>query len=396
MLAEVPRFHRAATAAARPTTADDPTLGRVPRRRRLLRLLRRATSRSRWCRCVWSCGDARRAAYPARHLFALPRPPRHAPGDRLARPGAPSSAVRRPTSTGSSTRLPDVRRGERGHRRDPARRRGRRAHGRRPGRDATTASSSPPTPTRRSPCSPTPTPEEKRRPRRDHATRATRPGCTATPRCCPGRRAARASWNYRIDAATRPADGVTVSYWMNRLQGLEDADDHVVTLNPAGRVDPATVIGADELRRTRSSPPRRSRPPQRLRTAGGDRLAFAGAHLGWGFHEDGCRSGVEAAASLGVRLVSRRSLPRPCRRSSSARSATPGAPRCSTRFTHRPLPVARRPRRPAPAALADAAARPLRRPRPPRPGRLGGGIRGDVERFLRTPRRRSSTPTTGS
>ena len=114
----------------------------------------------------------------------------------------------------------------------------------------------------------------------------------------PHRRAARASWNYRA-RCDRPADRAAVSYWMNRLQGLEDVDDYVVTLNPSGYVDPESVIARMSYAHpvfTREA----VAAAQRLRSAGGDRLAFAGAHLGWGFHEDGCRSGVEAAASFGT------------------------------------------------------------------------------------------------
>jgi predicted NAD/FAD-binding protein len=86
---------------------------------------------------------------------------------------------------------------------------------------------------------------------------------------------------------------------MNRLQGYEQAEDLVVTLNPDDRVDPTRVIA--EMTYTHPVFTHQAvAAASRLRSAGGPRLAFAGAHLGWGFHEDGCRSGVAAAESFGV------------------------------------------------------------------------------------------------
>jgi predicted NAD/FAD-binding protein len=115
----------------------------------------------------------------------------------------------------------------------------------------------------------------------------------------PRRPAARASWNYSTTCTGPTARGVVVSYWMNRLQGLEDTRDYVVTLNPEGSVDESTVIA--EMTYTHPVFTAAAvEAASRLSLAGGDRLAFAGAHLGWGFHDDGCRSGVEAAARFGA------------------------------------------------------------------------------------------------
>ncbi|WP_029136937.1 NAD(P)/FAD-dependent oxidoreductase [Nakamurella lactea] len=115
----------------------------------------------------------------------------------------------------------------------------------------------------------------------------------------PRARGARASWNYLVPSHGDPADGPVVTYWMNRLQGLPGERQFLVTLNAADRIDPVSVIARMEYRHPVYDVPSagaRARLPE-LNTPV---TAFAGAYHGWGFHEDGCRSGVAAAAAFGV------------------------------------------------------------------------------------------------
>ncbi|GHJ37143.1 NAD(P)/FAD-dependent oxidoreductase [Streptomyces sp. TS71-3] len=116
----------------------------------------------------------------------------------------------------------------------------------------------------------------------------------------PGARGARASWNYLMPSCRAPVESVRVSYHMNRLQRLAATRDYLVTLNAADRVGTGHVLA----RMVYEHPVytlRSVAAQQRLAELGTAVTAYAGAYHGWGFHEDGCRSGVEAAAALGVR-----------------------------------------------------------------------------------------------
>ncbi|MET9855468.1 FAD-dependent oxidoreductase [Streptomyces sp. NPDC006450] len=110
---------------------------------------------------------------------------------------------------------------------------------------------------------------------------------------------ARGCWNYRLSGC-RPTDAhVRVSYDMNRLQGLDGPEPYVVTLNAGKEVRPELVLAEMEYEHPVYTT--ESVAAQRLLPAlSGPVTAFAGAYHGWGFHEDGCRSGVAAAAALGV------------------------------------------------------------------------------------------------
>lgn len=110
---------------------------------------------------------------------------------------------------------------------------------------------------------------------------------------------ARASWNLTMPSCEADAGRVRVSYDMNRLQRLDAPENFVVSLNGADRVAEDRVLA----RMTYEHPvytPESVAAQRRLPGLGGPVTAYAGAYHGWGFHEDGCRSGVEAAAALGV------------------------------------------------------------------------------------------------
>ncbi|MET4136751.1 FAD-dependent oxidoreductase [Pseudarthrobacter sp. PvP090] len=111
---------------------------------------------------------------------------------------------------------------------------------------------------------------------------------------------AKASWNYRLPACDARPDKVLVSYDMTRLQRLAPADlgRYIVSLGESELIADNTVIERMVYEHPQYTPDSLA-AQQRILALGDDRLAFAGAYHGWGFHEDGALSGVRAAARLG-------------------------------------------------------------------------------------------------
>jgi predicted NAD/FAD-binding protein len=115
-------------------------------------------------------------------------------------------------------------------------------------------------------------------------------------RLLPRARRAWASWNVRVPAAAQGAP--TLTYWMNNLQPLPTRRTWCVSLNSTDLVDPATVAA----RRRYEHPVfdvaarRAQRRLPEIQGSGG--VVFAGAWCHNGFHEDGLRSAHEAVAAL--------------------------------------------------------------------------------------------------
>jgi predicted NAD/FAD-binding protein len=121
-------------------------------------------------------------------------------------------------------------------------------------------------------------------------------------RLMPKRRGAWASWNFlRWPREGTPVNDVAVTYWMNRLQGIDEARPLFVSLNPPFAPDPALTFGRYICEHPQYNAGAFSAQKRLGEIQGRRRTWFCGAWTGYGFHEDGLRSGLAVAEALGAR-----------------------------------------------------------------------------------------------
>lgn len=115
----------------------------------------------------------------------------------------------------------------------------------------------------------------------------------------PQQRAAWAAWNYeRAPTSASESARVCLHYWMNRLQPLPFADSLFVSLNPARAIDPTKVLATFDYAHPVFDQAGICAQHQIASLQGQQRTWFCGAWTGYGFHEDGLKSGYAAASAL--------------------------------------------------------------------------------------------------
>jgi len=116
-------------------------------------------------------------------------------------------------------------------------------------------------------------------------------------RCLPERRKAWSAWNYE-SAGDAPRPRVCVHYLLNKLQPLPVQTPVIVSLNPISEPDPATVLGEFDYAHPVFDSAAIDAQRELADIQGLRNTWFAGAWTGYGFHEDGLKSGLAVADAI--------------------------------------------------------------------------------------------------
>lgn len=128
----------------------------------------------------------------------------------------------------------------------------------------------------------------------------------------PTHKAAWSAWNYERAQDDAQEDArVCLHYWINRLQPLPFAQDVIVSLNPVREIDPTQVIQRIDYAHPVFDRAAMAAQQQVAALQGDRHRYFAGAWMGYGFHEDGLKAGMAAAQALLHDLERVRLAPQP-------------------------------------------------------------------------------------
>lgn len=122
------------------------------------------------------------------------------------------------------------------------------------------------------------------------------------PRLMPRSRRVWTAWNYLRSSRREEEPEVSVTYWMNCLQGIDRSFPLFVSLNPTVEPRGEFVFGEWTFEHPQCDAQAFSAQARLGDIQGVNRTWFAGAWTGYGFHEDGLRSGLNAAVALGGRV----------------------------------------------------------------------------------------------
>lgn len=118
-----------------------------------------------------------------------------------------------------------------------------------------------------------------------------------------------AAWNYeRAASSERESSRVCLHYLLNRLQRIPFEQPVVVSLNPLQAIDPATIVGEYDYAHPVFDLGAIEAQKRLPLLQGQQHTWYAGAWTGYGFHEDGLKSGLQVGRAL-LKLIHEQASP---------------------------------------------------------------------------------------
>ena len=116
----------------------------------------------------------------------------------------------------------------------------------------------------------------------------------------PKRKSVWSSWNYITE--TGNSGNLSITYWMNELQGINSSKPILLSLNPKILPNPDLIYGQYSYSHPILDNNAINIQKKLSSIQGKNNLWFCGAWTGFGFHEDGVKSAVEIANSHNIYL----------------------------------------------------------------------------------------------